>query len=143
MASETTTEGNYTKPLPRLKGMTGEWFGWLKKHELRFQKCTGCGHWRHVPRELCPECGSDGWEWARSSGKGKLYTWTTTYRPMHPSFTEVPFAQVVIEMEEGPRVLSHIVGTGVEELDFDMPVEVIFDDVTPEVTLAKFRKSGG
>lgn len=131
----------YDRPLPKLSGLTGEWYGWLREHDLRFQRCTGCGRWRHVPRELCPDCGSQQFEWAPSAGKGTVHTWTTTYRPLHPAFLDTPFAQVVVELEEGPRLMTSVVDVAVDDLEIGMPVEVVFDDITPEVTLVKFRKS--
>lgn len=126
-------------PRPRLSGLTGEFYGWLHRHELRFQRCLGCGQYRHVPRELCAGCGSDTWEWARSSGRGHVFTWTTTYRALHPAFVDVPFTQVVVELEEGPRMLSTVEGVGDSDLEIGMPVEVFFDDVDDELTLARFR----
>ena len=137
------TKAYFSRPLPKLEGLTGEYYGWLKQHELRFQRCTQCGHWRHVPRELCPECGSGDWEWARSSGKGTVFTWSTIYRPLHPGFmNDAPYATVVVELEEGPRVLTWLVDVPPDEIAFDMPVEVVFDDVTDKVTLAKFKRAG-
>lgn len=136
----TTSPPSYDKPLPKLSGMTREFYGWLKKHELRFQRCSDCGRWRHVPRELCPECGSTGWEWGRSAGKGRIFTWSTTYRPLHPAFTDTPFAQVVVEFEEGPRLMTAVTDVAPEDLEVDMPVEVVFDDVTSEITLAKVKR---
>ncbi len=133
--------GSYSKPLPRMRDFAGEFYAFCKKHELRFQRCTQCGTWRHVPRHMCARCGSFDWEWAKSSGRGKVFSWTTTYQPMHPSFTEVPYAPAVIEMEEGVRLVSWVVDVKPEELELGMPVEVVFEDVTPEVTLPKFRRA--
>jgi uncharacterized OB-fold protein len=134
---------SYTKPLPVLEGHTKEFYGWCRKHELRFQQCTDCGTWRHVPRELCAECGSWDWEWMRSSGRGTVFTWTVAERPLHPAFAaDTPYAPVVVAMEEGVRVLSEMVDCPPDQLAIDMPVEVVFDDVTPEVTLPKFRRAG-
>lgn len=142
MMSIETTENDYDKPLPRLRGLTAEWYGWLKQHELRFQQCDRCKVWRHVPREVCPGCGGTDWSWNPSSGRGKIYSWTTIYRSLHPSFPETPYAAVVVELEEGPRVMTRIVDKGPDDLVMDMPVEVVFEDVTPEVTLAKFKSAG-
>lgn len=129
-------------PRPRLTGLTGEFYGWLRRHELRFQRCLGCGRYRHVPRELCSGCGSDAWEWAPSSGRGQVFTWTTTYRALHPAFVDVPFTQVVVELEEGPRMLSTVEDVSDADLRIGMPVEVFFDDVDEELTLARFRPAG-
>ena len=135
-------ETTYKRPLPRRRGMAGEFYEYCKKHELRFQRCTGCDTWRHVPRDMCAKCGSFNWEWAQSSGKGTLFSWTTVMQPMLPQFADrVPYSPVVIEMDEGVRILSELVDVPNEELRLGLPVEVAFDDVTPEVTLPKFRKA--
>ena len=134
-------ETAYKRPLPRRRGMAGEFYEYCKKHELRFQRCTCCRAWRHVPRDMCAKCGSFNWEWAKSSGKGKLFSWTTVMQPMLPQFADrVPYSPVVIEMDEGVRLVSWLVDVPPEELRLDLPVEVVFDDVTPEVTLPEFRR---
>jgi uncharacterized OB-fold protein len=131
-----------TPPLPTLAGLAGEFYGWCRKHELRFQRCTTCGTWRHVPRELCASCGSWDWEWARSSGRGTVFTWTVAVRAMHPAFHDaVPYAPVVVEMEEGVRILSRVTDCSPDALAVGMPVTVAFDEVTPEVTLPTFRRA--
>ena len=133
---------SYWKPLPSLEGTSGEFYGFCKNRELRFQGCTGCGKWRHVPRDMCAECGSWDWEWAKSNGRGKLFTWTVVTLAMYPAFAEeVPYAVALIEMEEGPRIVSRIVDVAPEDLYMDMPLEVIFEAVTDEVTLPKFRRA--
>lgn len=133
----------YDKPLPVLDGLAKEFYGWCKQRQLRFQRCTDCRVWRHVPRELCPECGSSNWEWTPSSGRGTVFTWTTIARALLPAFQpDAPYAPVVVEMEEGVRLLSSVVDCPSDQLRIGMPVEVTFDEVTPEVTLPKFRKAG-
>lgn len=130
----------YAKPLPAMQGLAGEFYNFCKQHELRFQRCANCGTWRHVPREMCAACGAFEWEWARSSGRGTVYTWTVAVRPMHPAFqADVPYAPVVVEMEEGVRLLSTVVDCAPDDLAIGMPVEVVFDDVTAEVTLPRFK----
>jgi len=130
------------RPLPTLAGLAGEFYGWCRRHELRFQRCAACGTWRHVPRELCAACGSWDWEWARSSGRGTVFTWTVAVRAMHPAFQDaVPYAPVVVEMEEGVRILSRVTDCPPDALEVGMPVTVAFDVVTPEVTLPTFRRA--
>jgi uncharacterized protein len=92
---------------------------------------------------MCAKCGSFNWEWAKSSGKGKIFSWTTALQPMLPQFADlVPYSAVVIEMNEGVRMVSWVVDIAPDDLRLDMPVQVVFDDVTPEVTLPKFRRAG-
>lgn len=141
--ARTSSAPVYHLPLPRLRGLAAEWYGWLKCHELRFQRCVRCERWRHVPREVCPGCGSTDWVWQPSSGRGTVFTWTTTYRSLHPAWVQTPFAQVVVELEEGPRVMTSIIDRAPDDLRIGMSVEVVYDDVTPEVTLAKFRSLPG
>jgi len=135
-------ETAYKRPLPRRRGMAGEFYEYCKKHELRFQRCTDCGTWRHVPRDMCAQCGSFNWEWAKSAGKGTVFSWTTAMQPMLPQFADlVPYSPVVIEMDEGVRLVSWLTDVPPDDLRLGLPVEVVFDDVTPEVTLPKFKKS--
>ncbi len=135
-------ETAYKRPLPRRRGMAGEFYEYCKKHELRFQRCTDCGMWRHVPRDMCAKCGSFNWEWAKSAGKGTVFSWTTAMQPMLPQFADlVPYSPVVIEMDEGVRLVSWLTDVPPDDLRLGLPVEVVFDDVTPEVTLPKFRRA--
>ena len=134
-------EPEIPKPLPLLEGLTKDFYGHCKRRELHFQRCESCGTWRHVPREMCAECGSWSWEWARSSGRGRVFTWTVVARALHPAFKDAcPYAPAVIEMEEGVRILSEVADCPPDELEIDAPVEVVFEDVTDEVTLPKFRR---
>lgn len=131
---------DYTKPLPRGEDYNSEFYQFCKQHELRFQRCTACGTWRHMPRESCQSCHSFAWTWERSSGKGQLFSWTVIHRALHPGFADdLPYPVVIIELEEGVRLVSHLVDLSAEEYHLGLPVEVTFDDVTPDVTLPKFR----
>ena len=134
----------YTKPLPELEGFAADFYRFCKAGELRFQRCTDCGAWRHVPRELCAGCGSWSWEWAASSGRGTIFSWTVVGRALHPAFVDsVPYAPTVVEMEEGVRLLTEIVDCAPEELEIGAPVEVSFEAVTDAVTLPRFRRAAG
>ena len=134
----------YDKPLPVLEGLSGEFYAWCRQGELRFQRCTDCGTFRHVPRQLCADCNSFAWEWARSSGRGTVYTWTVVQRALHPAFAnDTPLAPVVVEMEEGVRLLGNMVDCAPQELVIGLPVEVEFEAVTPEVSLPRFRRRPG
>lgn len=129
------------KPLPELTGLNGEFYNFCHAGELRFQRCADCGAWRHVPREICAECGSWEWNWERSKGSGEVFTWTVVNRPLHPAFAEsAPYAPVVVEMEEGVRVLSEVIDVAPEELEIGMPLEVSFEPLTDEITLPKFKR---
>jgi uncharacterized OB-fold protein len=131
-----------TKPLPRLDGLAGEFYGWCKKHELRFQRCMGCGLWRHVPRLLCPACSSADWQWTATTGRGQVFTWVEAARAMHPAFAEeAPYTAVVVEMEEGVRIVSRVIDCPPDELSIGMSVNVVYDDVTEDVSLPLFKRA--
>ena len=133
---------SYKLPLPRARGRAAEFYAFCKKHELCFQRCSDCGTWRHIPRDMCAKCSSFNWEWQRSSGKAKLFSWTTATQPMMPQFAEsVPYSPAVVELEEGVRMVTWLIGVKPEELELGMPLQVAFDDVTPEVTLPKFKRA--
>jgi len=135
------SQADYTLPLPELDGLHGAFYAHCKNRALHFQRCDDCQTFRHVPREMCAECGSWNWSWQPSSGRGKVFTWTIVERPMHPSFAQAcPYAPVVVEMEEGVRLLSEVTGVAPADLEIDMEVEVHYDDVTDEVALPKFKK---
>ena len=135
-------ETKYKLPLPRVGGMSADFYRFCKEHELRFQRCTECGTWRHIPRDMCAKCGSFKWEWARSSGRGKLFSWTTATQSMMPQFADqMPYSPVIIELDEGVRMVTWLTDLKPDELRLGMPVEVAFDDVTAEVSLPKFRRA--
>ncbi|MDG2335600.1 MAG: Zn-ribbon domain-containing OB-fold protein [Myxococcota bacterium] len=132
----------YSLPLPVLEGHSADFYGFCKEGELRFQRCDGCGAWRHVPRELCAECGSWDWTWTRSSGKGEVFTYTVVGRALHPAFADsAPYAVSVVEMEEGVRMLSRVADVDPAELEIGMRVQVDFEAVTEEISLPIFRRA--
>jgi len=130
----------YEKPLPNLNESTGPFWDYCKKRELRMQKCAQCGHLRYPPSIICPKCHSMEAEWARLSGKGKVYSFAVFHQVYHKGFAnDIPYAVAIIELDEGPRMLSNVSGRKPEDLTIDMPVEVYFEDVTEEFALPKFR----
>jgi uncharacterized protein len=126
--------------LPLLRGYTKEFYEWCHKRELRFQRCQECGAWRHPPRPMCGSCHSTRWEWAPTQGSGTVYCWTVVHQPLDPAFTDdVPFAAAIVELKEGPRLATWVMGLAPDELRVGMPVEVWFDDLDDTAALPKFR----
>ena len=104
------------------------------------RKCKQCGGYQWPPRPMCSHCHSFALEWVKSSGKGTLYTYTVIYRAFHPAFQDdVPYGVVVVELEEGPRVMGNSVGVSPEELKIGMSMEAVFSDVTEGVTLVNWK----
>jgi uncharacterized OB-fold protein len=133
----------YKKPLPRIDEESRGYWEALARHELYFQRCRDCGEQRFYPRALCPACLSSAIEWVRATGRGTVYSFTVTYQNQAPGFREeLPYVLAVVELEEGPRLTTNIVGSPPGEVRIGMPVEVVFEDVAPEITLAKFHPRG-
>ena len=131
---------DYNKPLPVVDEDSRPFWEGAKRHEVQLQKCGDCGKFRFYPRYLRPHCFSDNTKWTKVSGRGKIYSFTVSNRAGASGFRpEVPYSIAIIELEEGVRMMSNMVECRNEDLSIDMPVEVVFDDVTPEITLLKFR----
>lgn len=131
---------SYTKPLPKSSRITEPFWQGTKRHELLIQRCKDCHQYIFYPRSHCPQCLSTGLEWIKSSGQGKVYSYTVIRRAALPGFVhEVPYVFAIIELEEGPRLTSNIVSCNPEEVRIGMPVTAVFEEVTPEVTLVKFK----
>ena|ERR1043166_7083308 len=125
-------------PLPNPDNQ-GFWDG-CRQHQLRLQRCRGCAAFRHQPRPVCPRCNSFDYEWAPSSGRGTLYTFTIVHGPTLPAFqVQAPYNVAVVQLEEGPFIVTNIVGCNAEQLRIGMPVEVVFENVTEMISLPKFR----
>ena len=130
----------YRKPLPHIDEEMRPWWEALQRHELYVQKCRDCGDLRFHPRALCPNCLSSRTEWMRSKGNGKIYTFTTTYQNQASGFRDsLPYVMAWVELEEGVKLLSNIVDCPPEQVRIGMPVEAVFADVAPAVTLLNFR----
>lgn len=139
----------YDRPLPRFYSEgSREFYDAAKKHELRIQQCAKCGRFRFPPQPMCPQCHSLDSRWTRVSGRGTIHTFTVVrhFEPRSvPMFSwpadQYPIIVVIVELPDadGVHVVSNVVGCEPEDLEIGMAVEVVFDDVTDEITLPKFR----
>ena len=133
----------YKKPLPHPTVPSQPFWDAAKRHELQIQRCGSCGAHIFYPREVCPACLSSDLSWIRASGKGRLYSYTIAQAPTHPAFAEdVTYIVAIVELEEGPRITTNIVGCEPGAVKIGMPVEATYDDVTQDMTLVKFRLVG-
>ena len=122
------------------RSSTPFWDG-VKEGKLLLQKCKSCGSFLNPPRPMCPNCQSIEQEWVQSSGKGKVYSWVTYQESPHPAF-KAPYSVVLVELEEGVRLVTNMIDTKPDDIQIDMPVEVMFDSITEDLTLPKFKKVG-
>ena len=127
---------------PTPSGFSAEFYQHCAHGELRFQRCSKCRTWRHPPRVTCGQCGSEEWAWEASSGRGTLFSWTVTHQGLAPGFAEdVPYAVVVVELEEGPRLVSGVRGIAPEELELGLSLQVEFVPVSDAIALHCFRRA--
>ncbi len=112
------------------------------RSELQMQRCSGCGHYRWLPGELCPQCGSTALEWTALSGRGRVTTWTVITHPVHPAATtRVPYivAEVELEEQQGLRMISNLIDIDPDAVAFDLRVKVTFEDHPAGQKLPVFR----
>ena len=119
-------------------------FYWQKcrEHELWLRRCRACQRAYFYPRDVCPHCFSRDTEWMQSSGRGTLYSFAVVHRAPTPAFRDdVPFVVAVVELEDGARIPTNLVEVEPDpsKIRCDMPVEVLFEDVSDTIGLPKFR----
>ncbi len=131
---------DYAKPLPMPGPVSQPFFDALKRHKLLIMRCRSCGTPRLSEHAHCPECWSDDYEWVEASGRGKMYSFVVMHQNLHPGFAQdIPYNVALVDLAEGPRILSNVVGCSNEELAVNMRVEAVFDDVTDNATLLRFQ----
>lgn len=129
------------RPLPVATVDSAPFWEYARNGELRVQRCDDCGHLRLPPGPVCPQCWSTQATWTRTSGRGRVQSWVVYRRPYLEAF-EVPYAVVLVELEEGPRYEANLFDCEPEAIVAGMPVEVVF--VTEgDVVLPQFRPEGG
>lgn len=132
----------YSKPLPKPDPVTQPFWESVKNHNMEIQRCNDTGRFFFYPRGMSPYTLSDNISWQPVSGKGTIYGFTIVYMDRMPGYQgEAPYVVALVELEEGVRMMSHIVNTppDPDHVKVGMPVEVVYDDVTPEITLPKFQ----
>lgn len=103
------------------------WEG-LDARRLMFQRCPACGAAQLPPREDCTSCLAHGLEWAEASGTARLISWVVYHRAYHEAFADaVPYAVAVVELAEGPRLISNVVGD-VAALRIDMELTLVWGE---------------
>ena len=125
-------------PLPRPTSLSAPHWDGCRESELRVQQCRDCSAYIFIPQDACTNCLSDQLEWATSSGRGQVYSYTIVHRPQRLEF-EVPYAVAIIELEEGWRMLSNLIDVEMDAIEVGMPVEVTYRVMSDEITLPMFR----
>jgi uncharacterized OB-fold protein len=131
------------KIIPQITEELRPFFDGAKRNRLLVQHCNACGKNRFPPVQICPECLSRNLSWVEACGRGRLYSYSIMHRAYHPAFAaKVPYVLVVVELEEGGKITSNVVGIDPQQLKCGISLEVTFENVTEEVVLPKFRPSG-
>lgn len=132
----------YKKPIPVPSIESKPYWEGLRQHRLLIQRCNECSGFWFPPSSHCPHCTSPDFAWTQVSGRGKVFSYVIYHRVYHPGFAgEVPYTVALIEIEEGPRMISNIVGVPPEKVVCEMPVQVVFEDIDDRATLPKFAPS--
>ncbi|MCH7579409.1 MAG: Zn-ribbon domain-containing OB-fold protein [Chloroflexi bacterium] len=114
-------------PFPQPDRDTAKFWEAQNEHRLVFQKCSQCGSIRYLVGPLCPECHSFEHEWAESSGRGTIYSFTTVRHQTHPAFVP-PYTVLLVEMEEGPRLVAQLRAPEGTEVVIGAAVHVEWED---------------
>ena len=130
------------RALPQPTPETQHFWDGCKAGELRLQKCTACQESYFPPRPFCPACGCRSVEIYKASGKAILYSYVINHRP-RPDMGTAPHSIAVVQLEEGPRMMTNIVGCPQtpEALQLDMSVEVTFETFGA-IALPFFKPAG-
>lgn len=122
--ARTPTPGR--KYIPATEGLNKEFFEQCAGGSLHLQRCADCKVYRHPPRYYCPSCFSADWVWEPATGAGKVASWVTTYYTVDPGWVnDVPYTNVIVELDEGPRLLGALRGMQVDDLRLGMDVAIV------------------
>jgi uncharacterized OB-fold protein len=130
----------YDKPLPVGDEHSRPFWDAARRHELRLPQCMQCGACRAQFEKWCHACGHDKFRWMLLSGRGKIWSHCEFHKAYFASFVkDLPYNVALVELAEGPRLVSNIVDIAYDDLHIGMEVEAVYDSVSPEVTLIRFR----
>jgi uncharacterized OB-fold protein len=134
------SEAHAGKRHPRPSVTTAAYWEGCRNQQLLLQRCKHCDHLQFYPRSICTSCMCDEMEMVPASGRGKIRTYTVIRHPVSPAYAdEVPYAIVLIELDEGPVMMSVLCNTDLESVRTGMAVEVVFEQWTDEITIPKFQ----
>jgi uncharacterized OB-fold protein len=128
------------RDLPTVEDETRPFWDAARDGKFLIARCGNCHRAHHYPRPFCPFCWSEDVSWEAASGRATLYTYSTVYVNDLPPFAErLPYVAAVVDLEEGPRVMTNIIDCDPSALEIGMPVQVAFVELTDEITAPVFR----
>ena len=130
------------KPVPEITPEMAPFFEAAKRRQLVVQRCTACGALRFPARAACNRCMAREVEWVPVAGKGRVFSTAVMHQANHPAYeATLPYAVAQIELDCGVRMISNVVDCAAHDVAIDMPVEVAWEERSPEVTLPVFRRA--
>ncbi|UFX43979.1 Zn-ribbon domain-containing OB-fold protein [Bradyrhizobium sp. 41S5] len=130
------------RPLPAPDADTAAFWRGLQEGKLLLQHCRRCRHVQYYQQATCRQCGSEELEHRPARGRGKVHSFSVVHRAPGPAFkADVPYAVLLVELVEGPRMISTLTGSNPADVTFDMDVELTFERASDDITLPRFRKA--
>ena len=130
------------KPLPHPSPESIPFWEGAVAKKLMLPRCNACGRFWFPPSQRCRHCLSGDFAWCESAGLGRIYSFVVYHRVYHPGFeNDVPYVVAIVELDEGPRILTNIAGAPWEDIRCDMRVRVVFEDTGRGITIPKFALS--
>jgi uncharacterized protein len=134
------SEATRSKPLPVVTEERRPFWEGCQQGKLLLQYCVSCQQHQFYPRLYCMQCGSVELQWVQASGHGVIYSYTIIHQNKSPEYVhDTPYNVAIVQLDEGPRMLSNVVGIEPGELRVDLQVTAVFDRVTDFITLPRFR----
>jgi len=125
-------------PAPDRSPETAAFWEATADDRLLVRGCADCGAAFHPPRAICPECHSDETEWIEAGGRGTVYTYSVMRQNHGPFGEAVPYVLAYVELAEGPRLLTNVVGVDGDDVEIGQEVEVVFDETDGDAKLPRF-----
>ncbi len=129
-----------TRPAPVVTGDNEGFWSAAAEGRLVTQRCTACGRLSHPPRPMCPDCHSLDQEFIDVAGTGTIYSYSILHHPQNPAF-EYPVVAVLVELDEGPRILSNLMGCPPDLVHIGMAVQVTFEPAAHDTAVPVFTPS--
>ncbi|HXQ61889.1 MAG TPA: Zn-ribbon domain-containing OB-fold protein [Acidimicrobiales bacterium] len=133
-------------PVPAVNAETVGWWEAAAEHRLVVQRCTACGTTRHPPGPLCPRCRSTASEWSDLPGTGSVFTYTVVRQAFIPSLADrIPYVVIAVDPDgaDGARIVSNLIDIDPSDVSIGMRVDVVWEDMGPELSLPRFRPAAG
>src|SRR6056297_1143604 len=124
--------------VPPSSALSDVFYAGCREGRLLLQYCSDCERWQFYPRILCSHCGGRGLHWRPATGSGRVATFTVFRHPVSPAY-ETPYVVALVDLEEGPRMMSHIVGCEPESVEVGAAVTLSFEAWSESLSMPVFQ----